>query len=353
MRRSARVSAAALAGGYAADLAFGDPRRRHPVAGFGRIALALERRTYAPTRARGALYAAALVGGAALAGELLARVAGRRTALALTTWAALGGRSLAREARGLAAHVAARRPAGGARRAALALRPRTRRPRRTAALPRGRRVGRREHRRRGRRDARLGRPARAGRRRRLPRREHARRDGRPSQRALRGLRLGGGAPRRRAELARARAAPPCWRRSARRSSAAGPAPPGGRCAATAPSTRARTPAAPRRRSPARSGCASAARSSTAGTPSCARCSATGVRPARSDVERAVRLSLAVGAAAAVACAALRRGVCRISTTWWTFSGNPPGWTAPKTSHTPRRCRKRTYPGAGARATAGP
>jgi adenosylcobinamide-phosphate synthase len=99
------VSAAALAGGYAADVLFGDPRRWHPVAGFGRLALALERRAYAPTRRRGALYAGTLVAGAALAGELLARLAGRRVTLALVTWAALGGRSLAREARALAAHV--------------------------------------------------------------------------------------------------------------------------------------------------------------------------------------------------------------------------------------------------------
>jgi adenosylcobinamide-phosphate synthase len=99
------VSAAALAGGYAADLAFGDPRRWHPVAGFGRAALAVERRAYAPARLRGALFAGLLVGGAALCGELLARVAGRRAALALTTWAALGGSSLAREARALGAHL--------------------------------------------------------------------------------------------------------------------------------------------------------------------------------------------------------------------------------------------------------
>ena len=99
------MSAAALAGGYAADLLLGDPRRWHPVAGFGRLALALERGAYAPTRRRGALNAGALVAGAALAGELLARLAGRRLALAALVWAALGGRSLAREARTLAAHV--------------------------------------------------------------------------------------------------------------------------------------------------------------------------------------------------------------------------------------------------------
>jgi len=99
------VSGAALIGGYAADLLVGDPRRWHPVAGFGRLALALERRAYAPTRRRGALYAGALVAATALAGELAARLAGRRVALALLTWASLGGRSLAREARALAAHV--------------------------------------------------------------------------------------------------------------------------------------------------------------------------------------------------------------------------------------------------------
>jgi adenosylcobinamide-phosphate synthase len=99
------MSAAAVAGGYAADLVLGDPRRWHPVAGFGQLALALERRAYAPTRRRGALYAWSLVAAAALAGELLARVASRRAALAVLVWAALGGRSLAREARALGADV--------------------------------------------------------------------------------------------------------------------------------------------------------------------------------------------------------------------------------------------------------
>ena len=38
--------------GYSADLLLGDPSRWHPVAGFGRVAAALERAIYAPTRAR-------------------------------------------------------------------------------------------------------------------------------------------------------------------------------------------------------------------------------------------------------------------------------------------------------------
>ncbi|MEA2248038.1 MAG: adenosylcobinamide-phosphate synthase [Solirubrobacteraceae bacterium] len=97
------MSGAALAGGFAADLAFGDPARWHPVAGFGRLALRAEAAVYAPTRRRGAAFTLALVGAAALAGEALARsLLGRRTALLVLSWAALGGRSLGREARRVA-----------------------------------------------------------------------------------------------------------------------------------------------------------------------------------------------------------------------------------------------------------
>jgi adenosylcobinamide-phosphate synthase len=111
---------AGLALGYGADLAFGDPRRGHPVAGFGRAALALERVAYAPSRLRGALFTAVLVGGAALAGQSLARLLGRPAALALLTWTALGGRSLRREAANIAAQLA-RDDLAGARAALPAL----------------------------------------------------------------------------------------------------------------------------------------------------------------------------------------------------------------------------------------
>ena len=89
----------ALLAGYLADLAVGDPARWHPVAGFGRVALALERIIYAPSRLRGVVFATALVAGAALGGEGLARVASfarlpRGVGLAVATWTALGGRSL-------------------------------------------------------------------------------------------------------------------------------------------------------------------------------------------------------------------------------------------------------------------
>ncbi|MDW5598373.1 cobalamin biosynthesis protein, partial [Conexibacter stalactiti] len=74
------MTGSALAAGWAVDLALGDPRRFHPVAGFGRVALALERRIHAPSRLRGALFTTLLVGGAALAAETGARGAERLVA---------------------------------------------------------------------------------------------------------------------------------------------------------------------------------------------------------------------------------------------------------------------------------
>ncbi|MDO8213636.1 cobalamin biosynthesis protein [Conexibacter sp. CPCC 206217] len=108
------MTGVALAAGWAADLAFGDPRRFHPVAGFGRVALALERVLYAPSRLRGAVFTATLVGAAAVAAEGAARVAervaprrGRALVLVALTWGALGGRSLTREGKRIAGRVAA------------------------------------------------------------------------------------------------------------------------------------------------------------------------------------------------------------------------------------------------------
>jgi len=98
------VSGAAILAGFGADLVLGDPRRAHPVALFGRVATALERAVYRPSRAAGVAYVALLVGAAALLGHALRR---RRAALAVALWAALGGRSLVREARRVGALVAA------------------------------------------------------------------------------------------------------------------------------------------------------------------------------------------------------------------------------------------------------
>jgi adenosylcobinamide-phosphate synthase len=85
-----------LLAGVALDALTGDPRRGHPVAAFGRAAGALERRLYADSKARGAVFAGVCVLGAAALGT----VARRRTAL--LTWAVLGGTSLAREGRAMA-----------------------------------------------------------------------------------------------------------------------------------------------------------------------------------------------------------------------------------------------------------
>lgn len=88
--------------GYLADIAFGDPRRWHPVAGFGTGAALLERVTYRDSRAAGAVHVAVLVAALAAAGAAAARVArgagppGSAAAVAVATWVSLGGTSLAR-----------------------------------------------------------------------------------------------------------------------------------------------------------------------------------------------------------------------------------------------------------------
>ncbi|MFW6774354.1 cobalamin biosynthesis protein [Nocardioides sp. CPCC 205120] len=95
--------AAGLLLGFAVDRALGDPRRGHPVAGFGRVAGRLETLGWADSRGRGAAYTLVLVGSVTGLGALAERHtrggALREVALvALATWAVLGGRSLDREA---------------------------------------------------------------------------------------------------------------------------------------------------------------------------------------------------------------------------------------------------------------
>jgi adenosylcobinamide-phosphate synthase len=93
--------------GVAADAVLGDPRRGHPVAGFGALAARLERRVWAPSRPRGAAYVAVAVGSPVVVGALLERATrrspvGRVAATAVATWAVLGARSLAGEASAMA-----------------------------------------------------------------------------------------------------------------------------------------------------------------------------------------------------------------------------------------------------------
>jgi adenosylcobinamide-phosphate synthase len=99
-----------VATGVVADWVVGDPRRWHPVAGFGSVAGALERRWWRPSRSAGAAYVTVLVGGTAAAAAVVDRGLGRRPVarallLGLVTWAALGGRSLAEAGRRLSGAV--------------------------------------------------------------------------------------------------------------------------------------------------------------------------------------------------------------------------------------------------------
>jgi len=118
--------------GMALDVFFGDPRRGHPVALFGRVAKRLERRLYVDSKGGGLVYVGVLVGGAVgvgVAAELLTwgRPGWRTGVTAVTTWAVLGGTSLGREglrmagalergdvgeARELLSHLCARDPVG-------------------------------------------------------------------------------------------------------------------------------------------------------------------------------------------------------------------------------------------------
>ncbi|MGC0415072.1 cobalamin biosynthesis protein [Embleya sp. AB8] len=112
MPATATHTALGLAAGFALDAAFGDPRRGHPVAGFGTLAGRLERAMHRDSRARGVAYTGLCVGATTALGLGLRRVVAGRplAAVAATagcTWAVLGGTTLRREARTIAAPLVA------------------------------------------------------------------------------------------------------------------------------------------------------------------------------------------------------------------------------------------------------
>jgi adenosylcobinamide-phosphate synthase len=114
-----RGRVAGIATGYFADLLFGDPSRGHPVALFGSSAAALERLTYADSRRAGALHAGALLGALGVLGVTVERVAGRRgpgwtaAATAAATFVTFGGTSLSRTGDQMASLLDAGDVAGG------------------------------------------------------------------------------------------------------------------------------------------------------------------------------------------------------------------------------------------------
>ena len=112
MRSRAGLRATGLLLGAAADAALGDPRRGHPVAGFGAAAAALERRWYADSRARGIGHTAMLVGAAVALGIAVERLGRRYPSVELlgtaaAGWPVLGGASLAGHGDRLAAELTA------------------------------------------------------------------------------------------------------------------------------------------------------------------------------------------------------------------------------------------------------
>jgi adenosylcobinamide-phosphate synthase len=106
------VDAAGMAAGYALDALLGDPRRYHPVAGYGKAAGTLERLLYAPSRADGAVFTGVAVGVPVMAALAAYRATRKRPVarfalMTAATWAVLGGRSLRREAGLMADSLAA------------------------------------------------------------------------------------------------------------------------------------------------------------------------------------------------------------------------------------------------------
>ncbi|TDC37478.1 cobalamin biosynthesis protein [Micromonospora sp. 15K316] len=104
MRHAAPLAnAAGLVAGYALDRLLGDPRRWHPVAGFGRAAGVLEQRLYRPEQRAGAVFTTLAVGmpvllGVAATSATRHRPIARAALVAAGTWTALGGRTLRHEA---------------------------------------------------------------------------------------------------------------------------------------------------------------------------------------------------------------------------------------------------------------
>jgi adenosylcobinamide-phosphate synthase len=93
---------AGIAAGYAVDLVLGDPRHGHPVALFGRGAAALERLSYSDSRRAGVLHTGVLLGVLGALGLSVERASRRggpaftAVTTAATTFVALGGTSLTR-----------------------------------------------------------------------------------------------------------------------------------------------------------------------------------------------------------------------------------------------------------------
>lgn len=94
-----RSLSAGIGLGFLADLVLADPRRGHPVAGFGWCATGLEEFTYRDSRPAGVAHTAVLVGAvtgvAAVTQQRVPRGLARTALTAAAVWVALGGTTLA------------------------------------------------------------------------------------------------------------------------------------------------------------------------------------------------------------------------------------------------------------------
>ncbi|WP_141923926.1 cobalamin biosynthesis protein [Haloactinospora alba] len=109
-RQRVRGIARGLLIGTVLDRFVPEPRRGHPVALYGTVAAALERRMYRDSRRRGAAFAALAAAPVAAAGAAAQRAAPARAQAALTgavTWSVVGGAALEREAELIAADLEA------------------------------------------------------------------------------------------------------------------------------------------------------------------------------------------------------------------------------------------------------
>lgn len=107
-RRGFRAAGIAL--GYALDRCFADPRRFHPVAGFGQAAAVLEAYSYRDSKLAGTAHTAALLVAVAATGWIAERATRRSAAAtvavtAVATWATLGGTSLIRVGAEMSEHL--------------------------------------------------------------------------------------------------------------------------------------------------------------------------------------------------------------------------------------------------------
>ncbi|WP_028477360.1 cobalamin biosynthesis protein [Nocardia sp. CNY236] len=102
MRKQTTIAVGLLLG-FALDRLAGDPRRWHPVAGFGSAAAALESVTYADRRTAGLVHETVAVGTVIGLGVAAGRGIAATT---IATWTVLGGRSLVRTGRAMADRLA-------------------------------------------------------------------------------------------------------------------------------------------------------------------------------------------------------------------------------------------------------